>query len=93
MQSLQMYLFGADEPMPSAEELETRVKVLNAYNDAMKYGYTAASRTESYEVLCAQLVGYADGVAIQLGLGAGEKELLRNYAFSAADPIMLAKQH
>lgn len=93
MQGLQMYLFGADEPMPSAEYLETRNKVLEAYNDAVKYGHVAATQSENYEIFCARLSGYADAVAIQLGLGAYETGMLRNYAFSAGDPIMLAKQH
>lgn len=94
MEGLQMALFDShDEAEPSFELLESRKRVLEAYSDAVRYGHIAATKAVNYEVLCAQLVGYADGIAIAFGLGASERELLRNYAFSSADPIMLAKQH
>ena len=93
MTGFQMPLFDRGEDVPSSEVLNNRVRVLAAYDDAMKYGHGAAVRAENYEVLCARLVGYADAVAFHLELDASEKKMLRNYAFSAADPIMLAKQH
>lgn len=92
MEGLQMALFDSED-VPSDEAIKASRTLFDAYHDALKYGHVAASKCSSYEELGTKLNAFADGVAIALGFDAAEREMVRNYAFAGADPVMQEKQH
>ena len=93
MEGFQMPLFDIGEVVPSDQALEASRTLSTAYQEARKYGHVAATKCGSYSELELWLNGFADGMTIAYSLNAAEREMVRNYAFAAADPVMQAKQH
>lgn len=92
MEGLQMALFDSED-VPSDEAIQASRTLSDAYHDALKYGHVAAMKCDDYEQLAVTLNSFADGVAIALGFDAAEREMVRNYAFAGADPVMQSKQN
>ncbi len=93
MEGFQMPLFDTGEMVPTDAELQASRTMSDAYSDALKYGQIVALKCDTYDDLARFLNGFADGMAIAIGLNTTEREMVRNYAFAAADPIMQSKQH
>lgn len=92
MEGLQMALFDSED-VPSDEAIKASRTLFDAYHDALKYGHVVAVKCDTYEDLAKCLNSFADGVAVALSFDAAEREMVRNYAFAGADPVMQAKQH
>jgi hypothetical protein len=93
MEGLQMPLFDCGEVVPSDAAVQADRVRRSICDDAKTYGQVIAAKCSDYQALGNLLNGFADGMAIAYGLDAQERELLRNYAFAGADPVMQAKQH
>lgn len=93
MEGFQMPLFDCGEMVPSEAAIQADRVRRSVYDDAKAYGQVIAVKCHSSQALANFIDGFADGMAVAYGLDAYEREMLRNYAFAGADPVMLAKQH